>query len=135
MDWDRKRLISVLEKPNLFFLTGLIILVLLIRKWIGLLLWKNHLSSSSKLDWGSYIISIGKTNSKKMGALIHSMKFLSPMVVLYLYKSAIQPSMEMTGLVLLAATWKMLYKLQNEYVGLLVLHLLPLLNPWLIIGM
>ena len=70
-----------------------------------------------------------------MGALIHSMKFFSPMVVLYLYKSTIQPSMEMTGLVLLAATWKMLYKLQNEYAGLLVLHLLPLLNPWLIIGM
>ena len=44
---------------------------------------------SSKLDWGSYVISIAKTVSKKIGALIHSMKFLSPEVVLYLYKSTV----------------------------------------------
>ena len=36
------------------------------------------LTFSSKLDWGSYIISITKTASKKIGALIRSMKFLSP---------------------------------------------------------
>ena len=42
---------------------------------------------SSKLDWGSYIISIAKTTSKKIGALIRSMKFRSPGVALYLYKS------------------------------------------------
>ena len=52
------------------------------------------LTFSSKLDWGSYIISIAKTASKKIGALIHSMKFLSPQVVLYLYKSTICPYME-----------------------------------------
>ena len=39
---------------------------------------------SSKLDWGSHIISIVKTASKKIGALIHSMKFLSPEVASYL---------------------------------------------------
>ena len=39
--------------------------------------------TSSKLDWGSYIISIAATASKKIGALILSMKFLSPEVVLY----------------------------------------------------
>ena len=33
------------------------------------------LTFSSKLDWDSYIISIAKTVSKKIGALIHSMKF------------------------------------------------------------
>ena len=49
---------------------------------------------SSKLDWGSYIISIAKTASKKIGALIRSMKFLSPEVALYLYKSTIHPCME-----------------------------------------
>ena len=49
---------------------------------------------SSKLDWGSYIISIAKTSSKKIGALIRSMKFLSPEVALYLYKSTIRPCME-----------------------------------------
>ena len=44
---------------------------------------------SSKMDWGSYIISIAETASKKIGALICSMKFLSPEVGLYLYKSTI----------------------------------------------
>ena len=38
----------------------------------------------SKLDWGSYMISIAKTASKKIGALICSMKFLSPEVAFYL---------------------------------------------------
>ena len=52
------------------------------------------LTFSSKLDWGSYIISIAKTASKKIGALIHSMKFLSPEVSLYLYKSTIRPCVE-----------------------------------------
>ena len=52
------------------------------------------LTFSSKLDWGSYIISIAKTASKKIGALIRSMKFLSPEVVLYLYKSTIRTCME-----------------------------------------
>ena len=41
---------------------------------------------SSKLDWGSDIIPIAKTASKKIRALICSMKFLSPEVALYLYK-------------------------------------------------
>ena len=52
------------------------------------------LTFSSKLDWGSYIFSIAKTASKKIGALIRSMKFLSPEVALYLYKSTIRPCME-----------------------------------------
>ena len=52
------------------------------------------LTFSSKLDWGSYIVSIAKNTSKKTGALIHSMKFLSPEVALYLYKSTIRPCME-----------------------------------------
>ena len=37
---------------------------------------------SSKLDWGSHIASTAKTASKKIGALIRSIKFLSPEVVL-----------------------------------------------------
>ena len=52
------------------------------------------LTFSSKLDWDSYIISIAKTASKKIGVLIHSMKFLSPEVALYLYKSTIHACME-----------------------------------------
>ena len=47
------------------------------------------LTFSSKLDWGSYIISLAKTASKKIGALI-----CSPEVALYLYKFTICPCME-----------------------------------------
>ena len=36
----------------------------------------------SKLDGGSYIISIAQTASKKIGSLVRSMKFLSPEVAL-----------------------------------------------------
>ena len=46
------------------------------------------LTFSSKLNWDSYIISITKTTSKKIGALV------CPEVALYLYKSTIWPCME-----------------------------------------
>ena len=71
---DVKMDVSVLEEKSSFKMLGL--------------------TFSSKLDWGSYIISIAKTASKKIGALIHSMKFLSPEVALHLYKSTICPCME-----------------------------------------
>ena len=47
------------------------------------------LTFSSKLDRGYYIVFIAKTASKRSGALIQSMNFLSPEVALYLYKSTI----------------------------------------------
>ena len=53
-----------------------------------------ELTFSSKLDWGSYIISIAKTASKKIGTLVRFMKFLYPEAALYLYKSTIWPYME-----------------------------------------
>ena len=65
---------SVLEKKSSFKMLGL--------------------TFSSKLDFGSYIISIAKTAFKKIGALIHSMKFLSSEVTLYLHKSYIHWCME-----------------------------------------
>ena len=46
-------------------------------------------SFSSKLDWGSYIISIAKTATKKIGALIRSISVSSPEVALYLNKSTV----------------------------------------------
>ena len=52
------------------------------------------LTFCSKLDWASYIVSIAKTTSMKIGALICSMRFLSPEVALYLYKSTIQQFIE-----------------------------------------
>ena len=55
---------------------------------MGLFLRKKHL-----LNWiGAK--TIAKTASKKIGALISSMKFLSPEVALYFYKSTIQPCMD-----------------------------------------
>ena len=39
-------------------------------------------------------MSIAKIAFKKIGALIRSMKFLSPEVALYLYKSTVCPCME-----------------------------------------
>ena len=71
---DVKMVRSVLEEKSSFKIMGLTV--------------------SSKLDLGSYIISIAKTASKKFGALICSMKFLSPEVGLYLDKSTICPCME-----------------------------------------
>ena len=61
------------------------------------------LTFSSKLDWGSYIVSIAKTASKKIGALIRSMKFLSPEVALYLGHA--WNTVVISGLVPLVATW------------------------------
>ena len=72
------------------------------------------LTFSSKLDWDSYIISNAKIAFKKIGALIHSMKFISPEVALYLCKSTINVNLGsnawntvvMSGLVLLiVANW------------------------------
>ena len=48
----------------------------------------------SKLDWGCYIISIGKTAFGKIGALICSMKFFLLEVALHLYKSTIRLCIE-----------------------------------------
>ena len=71
---DTKMDVSVLEEKSSFKILGLTL--------------------SSKLDWSSYIISVAKTISKKIGSLICSMKCLSPEVVLYLYKSIIHSCME-----------------------------------------
>ena len=40
------------------------------------------LTFPTELDWGSYITTCAKTASKKIGALIRYMKFLSPEVAL-----------------------------------------------------
>ena len=48
-----------------------------------------ELTFSANLDWGSYTIFVAKTVSKKIGALIHFVKFLSPEVFMYLYKTII----------------------------------------------
>ena len=52
-----------------------------------------ELTFSSKLQ-SHLTVSLLLKLSKKIGALIRSMKFLPPEVALYLYKSTIQPCME-----------------------------------------
>ena len=51
---------------------------------------KNTGAIGVKID-GLYVISIAKIASNEIGTLIRSMRFLSPEVALYLYKSTIRP--------------------------------------------
>ena len=117
MDWVRSDFsISMLGKLCWFRLTGLITGSIDLKMDGSVLEEKSPLKMlgltfSSKLDWGSYIISIAKTASKKIGALIRSMKFLSPEVALYLYKSTIHPCIEYC-----CHVW------DSEHAGLLALH-------------
>ena len=65
------------------------------------------LAFSSKLDWGPYIISITKAATKNVGALIHSMTFLSPRlpcISLNLPYTHAWNTVVMSGLVPLVAT-------------------------------
>ena len=90
------------------------------------------LAFSPTLDWGFYIISIAKTASKKIGALIRSMKFLSPEVALYLYKSTICPCMEYCCHVWAGApVWylQLLDKLQKQICRTIVPSLAAYLEP------
>ena len=52
------------------------------------------LSSSSKLDWNSYNVTIANSASKKTEASIRSMKFLSSEFAFYLYRCTINPCPE-----------------------------------------
>ena len=88
---------------------------------------------SSKLGWGSYIISIVKTASKKIGALIHSMKYLTPEVALYLYKSTVHPCMEYYCHVWAGAPscyLELLHKLQKPICRIVGPSLAASLEPW-----
>ena len=114
-------LVSMQEKVNWFHLISLITLVLLMWKWMGLFWIKNNLlrcwgwlsllnwiGASSKLDCGSFIISIVKSTSKKIGDLIllwsfFLLKFLCVSINL-LYGHAWN-TVVVSGLVLLVATW------------------------------
>ena len=99
LDWGRKWLVDFLNAGKTLLVlfdqsknTGTIDLKMDVSIFVEKSSFKMlGLIFSSKLDWGSYIISIAKTVSKKIGALIRSMKLPSPEVALYLYKCAIQP--------------------------------------------
>ena len=133
---DMKWLVDfMLEKFKLFHLTRRTSQVLLMWKWLDLILMKNYhmlsgLPFSIKLCWGSYIVSIVKTFSKKIGA------FIAPWSVLFvrllagsvnLLYDLVWKFLFMTGLVLLAANWIFVVSYRNRSVGLLIIHLKPCL--------
>ena len=90
VDWGRKRLVNFNAKQNQLVsldqsnntgaidvkIDGSVLAEKSSFKMLGLTFF-------AKLNWGSYIISIVKKASKKIGFLIHSMEFLSPEVALY----------------------------------------------------
>ena len=97
MDWSRKWLVDFnARKTRLVLFDHSSNIGAIDVKMDGSVLQENsslkmlRLTFSSKLDWGSYIISISKTASKKIGALIRSVKFLSPEVAVsqYIYHTA-----------------------------------------------
>ena len=96
------------------------------------------LTFSSKLNWGSSITSITKTASKNIGALICSISFFLLKLLcisINLPYTQVWNTVVTSGLVSLVATWNCQTSYKNKYAGLLVLHLLLLLNPQLIIEM
>ena len=96
------------------------------------------LTFSSKLDWDSYIVYIAKTASRKIGALIRSMKFCLLRLLcisINLPYGHVWNAVIMSGLVLIVAIRNCWISYRDRYIELLVLHLLPHLNPWLIVEM
>ena len=70
---------------------------------------------SFKLDWGSYIISIGKTASNKIGALIHAMKFCSMLCIsINLPYTHVWNTVAMSRLVPPVATWNYYTNYKNK---------------------
>ena len=96
---DKKK--KMLEKLNWFCLTGLITLVLLMLKCMDLLSRKIH-----ALDWGSYIISIAKITSKKIGFFLWIFFLLRLLCIsINLPYGLAWNTVVMSGQVLLAATY------------------------------
>ena len=96
------------------------------------------LTFSSKLDWGSYNISITKSASKNIAAIICSTKFFSPEVALYLYKFTIRSYMECCCHVWASSPscyLELLDKLQKRICTTVGFSLATSLKPWLIVEM
>ena len=93
-------LISMLGKFNWFCLISLITLVLLMWKWMGVFLRKNHVLRCwvwpCLLNWiGALALSLLlKLFPRKLEPKFLLWSFFSPEVALYLYKSTIRPCME-----------------------------------------
>ena len=130
-------LILMLEKLNWFHFTGLITLVLLIRKWMGLFMRKNHLlrcwSWLSLLNWiGSLtfylLINLLPRTLEYWFALWSFFLLRLLCISINLPHGHVWNTVAMPGLVLLVATWNCWVGYKNGYARLLVLHLLPVLK-------
>ena len=130
-------LIWILEKFSLFCLTGLITLVQLLGKWMGLFLRKNHLLRCwvwlSLPNWiGTVTLSLLlKLPPRKVELWFVLWSFFLLRLVFILYKLPYDHAWNtvvMSGLVPLVAIWNCWINYKKGYAGLLVLHLLPLLN-------
>ena len=91
----------------------------------------------SKSEWDFYTVSVSKTASKKIEALIRSVKFLF-LVFIFFYKSTIQLCMECLCHVWVYTSSRyidVLDKLQKPICRAIVPSLMPTLKPWLFIEM
>ena len=96
------------------------------------------LTVSPNLNCGSLFISIAKTASNKIGALIRSMKFFLLRLLcisVNLPYAHVWNTVAMSGLLLLVAIWNCWISYKNGHAGLLVLLFMLLLNHWLIVEM
>ena len=129
-------LISMLKKLNWFRLTSLITLVLLMyvkmdgsvmkeKSSLGML----GLTFSSNLDWGCLSLLL-KLPLRKLEPWFLLWNFFLPRLL------CISINLPCTRLLVdVVATWNYWISCKNKYVELLVLHLLPLLSPWIIVEM
>ena len=137
-------LISMLEKIKWFCLTSIITLVLLIWKWMGLFLRKNHILGCwgwfSSLNWiGALTLSLFlKASPRKLEPwfVLWSFFLLRLLCIsINLPYDQIWNTVVISGMVPLVATWNCWISYTNAYAGLEVLHFLPLSNHWLIVKM
>ena len=141
LGWGRKWLVNFsARKTQLVSFDRLTTLLLLMWKWIGLFLKKNHcwICWGWLLDWGSYMISIAKTASEKLELwfVLWSFFLLGLLCIsINLPYRLAWNTVVMSEQVLLVATWNCWRNYKNDYAWLLALHSLPLLNPWLIVKM
>ena len=97
VNWGRKCLVD--SSPGKICLIRLIALVVLMWKWMGMFLRKNHLlrcwGCLSLLNWTGLLHYLYCLNSiQKNWGLDSLFEFLSTEVALYLYRSTIRPCME-----------------------------------------
>ena len=131
-------LISMLKKLNLFRSNGLITLTLLMWKCMNLFLkkyrnWRCR-DSLFLLNWVEALtLSIAKTASKKMK--LWSILWSFFLLMLFVISTGLPYGLAWNNVVMSRLSYYlyMLDKLQKPTVGLPVLHLLPLLNLWVIV--